>query len=110
MPGKVEKPRMKAVSAATIAVPLQHDRAHIVVQHLARRPAKRQKRVLMRLDQRFHPLVGDKLDIGGSAPSQGRDKHRKPVAAAPNNRPVDLHLFARLGLKNERLEPLFPSA
>jgi hypothetical protein len=59
----------------------------------------RQKRVLVRLDQRFHPLVGNKLDIGGPAPSQGRDKHREPVAAAPNNRPVDLHLFARLGLK-----------
>jgi hypothetical protein len=26
-------------------------------------------------------------------------KHRKPVAAAPNDRPVDLHLFARPGLE-----------
>ena len=101
MPSKVEKSRMKAVVTAAIGVPLQDDRAHIVVQHLAWRPAERQKRVLVRLDQRFHPLIADKLDIGRPAPPQCRNKHRKPVAAAPNDRPVHLHLFARPGLKTD---------
>ena len=90
---------MEAVSTPTIAVPLQHNRAHIIVQYLVRRAAEREKGVLVRLDQGLDPLVGDKLDIGGPAPSQGRDKHRKPVAAAANDRPVDLHLFAGLGLE-----------
>jgi hypothetical protein len=62
-----------------------------------KRPAERHKRFLVRLDQHLHSLVLDKLDIRGAAPAQGRDKHREPVAAAPNNRPVDLHLFAWLG-------------
>ena len=76
-------------------------RAHIVVQHFLWRPAKRQKGVLMRLDQGLDPLVGDKLHIGGSASPQGRDKHREPIAAAPNDRPVDLHLFTRPGLETD---------
>ena len=53
MAGEVEKAGMEAVPAAAIAVPLQHDGAHIVVQHLARRAAERQKGVLVRLDQRL---------------------------------------------------------
>src|SRR5262249_58971500 len=101
MPSKVEKPRVKTVSAMAVTVSLQHNRAHVVVQHLARRPAERQKRVLVRLDHRFDPLITDKLDIGCAAPSQGRDKHRYPVAATPDNRPVDLHLFARCGLETD---------
>ena len=101
MPGKVKKSRMEAVLAATIAVPLQDNRAHIVVQHFLWRPAKRQKGVLMCLDQGLDPLVGDKLHIGGPAPPQGRDKHREPIAAAPNDRPVDLHLFTPPGLETD---------
>jgi hypothetical protein len=101
MPGKVEKARMEAVSTATIAVPLHDNRPHVVVQHLVRHPAKGEKRVIVRLDQRLDPLVGDELDIGGAAPTQGRHKHRKPVAASPNDRPVDLHLLARPGLKTD---------
>src|SRR5207247_6193334 len=89
MPGKVEKARMEAVPTATIAMPFQHNRAHIVVEHLVRRPAEREKGVLMRLDQCLDPLVGDELDIGGPAPAQDRHKHRKPVTAASNDRPVD---------------------
>src|SRR5271166_3814919 len=96
---KIEKPRMKTVPTTTIAVPLQHNRPHIVVQHLTRRAAKAEKGVLMRLDQGLDPLVEDKLDIGRSAPAQRRHKYRQPVAAAPNDRPVDLHLFAGSGLK-----------
>jgi hypothetical protein len=69
--------RMKAVSAAAITVPLQHHRAHVVIQHLARRAAERQKGVLVRLNQRFDPLVADKLDISGPAPPQGRNKTPK---------------------------------
>ncbi len=75
MPGKVEEAWIEAVSTHTIAMPLQHNRAHIVVQHLVRRTAKREKGVLVRLDQGLDPFVGDKLDAGGPAPSQGRDKH-----------------------------------
>jgi hypothetical protein len=101
MPGKVEKARMEAMSTATIAMPFQHNRAHIVVEHLVRRPAEREKGVLVRLDQGLDPLIGDELDIGGPAPAQGRHKHRKPITAAPNHRPVDLHLFARPGLKTD---------
>src|SRR5260370_10752936 len=107
MPGKVEEAWMEAVSTPTIAVPLQHHRAHIVIQHLMRRAAKREKRVLMRLDQGLDPLVGDKLDIGGPPPSQGRDKHRKPVAAAANNRPVDLHPFPPPALETHPWRPRF---
>ena len=99
MAGEVEKAGMETVSTATIAVPLQHDGAHVVVQHLARRAAERQKGVLVRLDQRLDPLVGDELDIGGPAPAERRDKYRKPVLAAPDDRPVDLHLFAWRGLE-----------
>src|SRR5215471_13182050 len=88
MPGKVEKARMEAMSATTIAVPLQDDRAHIVVEDLVRHPAEIEKRVLVRLDQGLDPLIGDKLDISGSAPAQCRDKHRKPVAATPDDRPM----------------------
>ena len=55
---------MKTVPTTTIAVPLQHNRPHIVVQHLTRRAAKGEKGVLMRLDQGLDPLVEDKLDIG----------------------------------------------
>ena len=80
-------------------MPLQNDRAHIVVQHLARRAAKRQKGVLVRLDQGFHPLVGDELDIGRAAPAEGGDKHRKPVLTAADHRPVYLQLLTPLGLK-----------
>jgi hypothetical protein len=103
MPRKVEKARMKAMAAAAMAVPLQHHGAHIVVQHLARRAAECQKRVLVRLDRRFDPLVAWRP--GSIA---GRDKYRKPVAAAPDNRPVDLHLFARRGLESDerRRRPL----
>jgi hypothetical protein len=97
--GKVEKARMKAVSTPAVAVPLQHDRAHIVVEHLARHAAEGEERILMRLDQRFDPLVGDELDIGGPAPAKRRDEYRKPVVAAPDDRPVDLHLFAGIGLE-----------
>jgi hypothetical protein len=50
MASEVEKAGMKAVSTAAVAVPLKHDGAHIVVEHLARRAAKRQKGVLVRLD------------------------------------------------------------
>src|SRR4051812_19750048 len=32
-----------------------------------------------RQDQRLNPLVGDELDIGGPAPSQGGDEYREPV-------------------------------
>ena len=97
--GEVEKAGMKTVATATVAVPLQHDGAHIVIQHLARRAAERQKSVLVRLDQRLDPLVGDELDVGRPAPAQRRDEYRKPVAAAPNHRPVHLHLLAGFGLK-----------
>ena len=83
MSGKVERARMEAVPTPTIAAPLQHNCAHIVVQHLLRCAAKREKRGLVRLDQGLDPLVGDKLDIGGPAPAQRRDEHRKPVATAP---------------------------
>ena len=48
------------------------------------RTAKREKGVLVRLDQRLDPLVGDELDIGGPAPAQRRDEYREPGAAAPN--------------------------
>jgi hypothetical protein len=58
-----------------LAVPFQHDGAHIVVEHLARHAAKGEERVLVPLDQRFDPLVGDELDISGSAPAQRRDEH-----------------------------------
>jgi hypothetical protein len=74
---------MEAVSTATIAAPLQDNRAHVVVQHLVRQSAKGEKGVLVRVDQCLGPLVSDKLDIGGPAPAQRRDKHRRPIAAAP---------------------------
>jgi hypothetical protein len=107
MAGEVEKPGMKAVSTAAVAVPLQHDSAHIVVQNLARGAAECQKGVLVRLDQRLNPLVGDELDIGGPAPAQRRHESREPVAAAPNDRPVDLHLLAWAGLEpDHRLDCL----
>jgi hypothetical protein len=58
-----------------------------------------EKCILVRRDQRLDTLVGDKLDIGGPAPAQRRHEYREPVAAAPDHRPVHLHLFARLGLE-----------
>ena len=76
VPRKIEKSRMKAVTTAAIAVPLQDDGSHIVVEHLARHAAKGEERVLVRLDQRLDPLVVDKLDIGRPAPAQRRNKHR----------------------------------
>ena len=98
---------MEAVSAATIAVPLQDNRSHIVVEHLVRHAAKGEKGVLVGLDQRLDPLVGDELDIGGPAPAQRRDEYREPVAAAPNDRPVHLHLLAWAGLEpDHRLDCL----
>jgi hypothetical protein len=39
----------------------------------------------VRLDQRFDPLITDKLDIRGPAPPQRRNKHRELVAAPPDN-------------------------
>ena len=110
MPGKVEEPRMEAMSTATIAVPLQHDRAHIVVQHLLRHAAKVEEGVLVCLDQCFDPLVGDELDVGGPAPAQGRDKHRKPIAAAPNDRPVEPASARQAQSQNGQKEMPFPSA
>ena len=47
MPGKVEKARIEAVSTATIAVPLQDDHAHIVVEHLVRHVGEIENRVLV---------------------------------------------------------------
>jgi hypothetical protein len=55
----------------------------------------------VRFDQGFDALDGDKLDIRGRAPPQDRDKNRKPVAAAPNDRLVHLHPFAGLGLETD---------
>src|SRR5438067_7459824 len=43
MPGKVEEAWIEPVSTHTIAMPLQDNRAHIVVQHIVRRAAKREK-------------------------------------------------------------------
>ena len=107
MAGEVEKPWMETVATATVAVPLQHDGARVVIKHLARRAAERQKSVLVRLDQRLDPLVGDELDIGGPAPPQRRDEYREPVATAPNDRPVHLHLLAWAGLEpDHRLDCL----
>jgi hypothetical protein len=82
MPGEVEKPGMKPVSAAAVAVALDHHGAHVVVQHLLLHAAKRQERVLVRRDQRLDPLVGDEFDISRAAPPQRRHKHQQPVAAA----------------------------
>src|SRR5215469_9966350 len=102
---------MKTVTTATVAVPLQHDGAHIVVEHLTRRAAECQKGILVRLDQRLNPLIGDELDIARPAPAQSGDKHRKPLAAAPNDCPVHLHLLAGLGLKpDHRLDRLLRPA
>ena len=43
-------------------MPLQHDGAHVVVQHLARRAAERQKGVLVRLDQcKLTPALAENL-------------------------------------------------
>ena len=39
---------MEAVSTATIAVPLQDDHAHIIVEHLVRHVGEIEKRVLVR--------------------------------------------------------------
>jgi hypothetical protein len=44
MAGEVEKPGMETVATATVPVALQHDGAHVVIKHLARR-ARRQPRV-----------------------------------------------------------------
>src|SRR5580698_4846945 len=52
---KVKEAGMKAMPAAAVAMPLQHDGAHVVVQHLARYATEGEERVLMRLDQCLDP-------------------------------------------------------
>ncbi len=94
MAGEVETAGMKAVSTTTIAVPLQHHGAHVAAQHLARRAGERQKRILVRLDQRLDPLIGNELEVSRPAPAERRDEYQKPVIAASDNRPVHRHLLA----------------
>ena len=49
--------------------------------------------VLVRLDQRLAPLVGDWTSAGRPEPNVAT-KYREPVPAAPDHRPVHLHLRA----------------
>src|SRR6185312_3393210 len=97
--GVIEESSMEAMDAAPIGVPLDHDRAHIVVEHLNRDPAKRHQGVLMNPDQRLDALVVTELDIGRSAPTHCRDEHLELVGATPNSRPVRLHLMTGLSLE-----------
>jgi hypothetical protein len=99
VPGEVEEAGVEAVQPAPVAVPLGHDGAHVVVQHLARHAAEGEEGVLVTRQQRLQPLVGDELGVGRAAPAQRRHEHRQPLRPAPDGRPVHLHLLAGRGLE-----------
>jgi hypothetical protein len=71
---------MEAMSTAAIAVPLDDDGAHVVIEHLARYPAECEERVLVCRDQGLDPLVGEKLDI--ARPARKRSARTPSQAAA----------------------------
>ena len=113
VPGEVEEPWLEPVPPAAVAVPLDHDGAHVVVEHLPRHAAEGEEGVLVAGQQRLEPLVGDEFGVGRPAPAEGGDEHRQPVRAAPDHRPVHLHLLAggsleahdRPGRRRRRSEP-----
>ena len=76
MPRIIEEPRMEAMHAKPISVPLDNDSFHVVVEDLDRHTPKGQERSLVTADQRLDPLVVAKLDIGLAAPPQRRNEER----------------------------------
>ena len=90
---------MEAVHAAPVGVALDHDRAHVVVEHFDGHAAEGQHRVLVASDQRLDTLIVTELDVGRAAPSERRDEHLELVAPTPDRRPVRLHLMAGRGLE-----------
>ena len=63
VPRIIEEPRMEAMHAKPISVPLDNDSFHVVVEDLDRHAPKGQERGLVTADQRLDPLVVAELDI-----------------------------------------------
>ena len=82
-----------------------HHRPHVVVYSTSREtPSKTEKRALAAAERCHQPLVVDELDVTRQAPAEGGDKHREPVAPAPDGREIGLHLAPWIGLEpNHRL-------
>lgn len=76
VPRIIEEPRMEAMHANPISVPLDNDCLHVVVEDLDRYTPKGQERGLVAADQRLDPLVVAELDIGLAAPPQRRNEER----------------------------------
>src|SRR5208283_2688122 len=96
---EVEEGAVVAMQPWSVAIPIGHHRPHVVVKHLARDPAEEVERPLVASEQRLHSLIGDELDVAGTAPTQRSDEHRQPILATSNRREVSLHLVARFGLE-----------
>src|SRR5260221_12596622 len=95
---KVEEAAVIGMHPRSVAIPIGHYRAHVVVQHLARNPAEEVKRSLVTAEQRLQPLIGDELDVRRPTPSQGGDEHHQPIAPAPDGPEISLHLRPCLSL------------
>jgi hypothetical protein len=103
---KSRKVPIVPVEARSVAIPIGHYGAHVVVQHLARHSTEEVERALVTAEQRLQPLIGDELDVSRPAPSQCRDEHHEPVAPAADGREVALHLAPWFGLEPDQRLPL----
>ena len=101
---EVEESAVVAMQTWTILISISHHRAHVVVQHFTRHATKEAERMLVAIQQRLQLLVVDEFDVSRAAPAKRSDKHREPVAAAPDGREVCLHLSPGIGFEpNHRL-------
>src|SRR6266446_1266208 len=106
VPGEVEERGIVTMAPWSVAVALANHRPHVVVEHFVGNSAEVVEGTLVAAEQCRQPFIGDEFDIRRPAPTEGRDEHREPVASAPDDGEVYLHLAAGLGLKpDKRLGP-----
>ena len=68
VPCIVKEARMDAMHVPAVGIALLHHSLDVVVEHLARNPAKGGEGVLVAADQRPEPLIVAELDVGRPAP------------------------------------------
>lgn len=102
--GKHPKSRLKPMFAQTVGVTLQHNGLHVVEQEMTRNAAEECQCAFEALQEGVEVFVGGELHIARPTLTHCGDKGGEAVFTAPDLTPIDLHLFAWLGLKaNHRI-------